>query len=252
MTSARDTSTSDPLLYGIFNLSKIEAILKKPIPFNCTSSIRNLEPCKKEIIPASMIDKFLEEISETETSFKVVRFLLKVDNTLLFAKEGYPCGEIPAHFQMANLDIRKAFCLSAGNAFFDDKNTLYKINHQSGDFRPDFNSLGLALSAFKSNRIKLNSTIRINELNKHGCTIKSYQLASNLIDENIIAEANKKNLTPLSTSNNIHSPQSKKDKKGSSLKLSNFWQKAPLEGDGSVKNSTEFEPVITPQLSIVR
>jgi len=102
----------------------------------------------------------------------VVRFLIRKDKSLVFAEEGPPRGSIPSHSQMAadpgvfdygNHTIQEfeifynkvALCISAGNAFFNKKHELCKINNQSGDYKPPFESLQFAIKyLFSTSQIK--------------------------------------------------------------------------------------------------
>lgn len=112
---------------------------------------------------------------------RVVRFLLTMDNQLIFAREGAPSGEIPAHYQMANFDVEKAKCLTAGNAFFNEKGELCRLNHKSGDFRPSFDTLQFIMPLVIALGIPVASELVIDKLDKNGGLIKSIPLDTSLI-----------------------------------------------------------------------
>jgi hypothetical protein len=77
----------------------------------------------------------------------LVRFIVKKNGQLYFAKEGVPSGTngIPAHHEMDCLDKTAAECITAGNVRLiqtaDGRVRINFINHKSGDFRPSFTSL---------------------------------------------------------------------------------------------------------------
>lgn len=135
------------------------------------------------IVNATQLDRLLDRIDcKTRKLFgvkhKVLRFLLRLDGELVFAAEGSAYGHIPPHWLMtgtANFD--EAMCLSAGNVFFDDTNTLVAIDHQSGDFRPTFNSLRLVLPKLLENNIRLSDKIHICRLNDQGVILTNYALS---------------------------------------------------------------------------
>lgn len=134
--------------------------------------------------------------SRLDKQYKVLRFLLRSNGELVFAAEGYPSKHIPAHYQMAKGDPQ---CISAGNAYFDEHHKLCIINNQSGDYRPSFDSLQFALSAFRSFNVPMERVIKINKLNSRGVYEQSYFLNT----ENIITP------TPAITSTVASSYQNK-------------------------------------------
>lgn len=112
------------------------------------------------------------------TSYKVLRFVLCADGTLNCGAEGKPRDHIPSHSQLAGEQYQ---CTSAGNLFFDANNKLCMINHQSGDFRPSFDSLQFALTAFVKSNIIMSQTITLIKLNNNGAFVQSYSIQSKLI-----------------------------------------------------------------------
>lgn len=119
-------------------------------------------------------------------SYKVVRFLLRLNGELVFAAEGLPSGHIPAHYQMANVNLfESARCISAGNAFFDKYNKLCMINHKSGDFRPSFDSLQFALKAFLKLHVPMNKKITVMRLNSGGGDKQDYSINAEDIERTL-------------------------------------------------------------------
>lgn len=104
-------------------------------------------------------------------TYKILRFLIRTNGELVFAHEGYPGGPIPAHWQMTGESLAsKAYCLTAGNVFFDKKNNLLaRINNKSGDFRPPFDSLQLVFPRLIQAQIPLGNTLKIQKFDSSGC-----------------------------------------------------------------------------------
>ena len=65
-----------------------------------------------------------------------IRYIVKTNGDMLFAREGRPGRLIAAHRQMSGS------CLAAGNIFFNDDFTeIIAVNNQSGDFTPQPHSI---------------------------------------------------------------------------------------------------------------
>lgn len=108
--------------------------------------------------------------------YKVLRFLLKIDETLVFAHEGTPSGIVPVHWQMTGVPCSIfATCLAAGNVFFKD-NTLHRINNQSGDFRPPFDSLKLVFPKLIEAKIEFSDSLVIEKLGRSGLRINTIEV----------------------------------------------------------------------------
>lgn len=109
-----------------------------------------------------------------ETNDKVIRFLVTKESELILGLEGKPQGIVPAHFQMADLDIEKAMCITAGNIYFNDNDEITRIDHKSGDFRPPFDSLQHALTLLVKAGVKFAPEVFIDKLNDRGGTEKRF------------------------------------------------------------------------------
>lgn len=82
-----------------------------------------------------------------------VRFLVDNKHQLWFAEEGPASKTIPAHYQMTNELPNVASCISAGNIIFSsDYKAIIYVNHKSGDFEPDFNSLQYLFAILIANK----------------------------------------------------------------------------------------------------
>lgn len=114
-----------------------------------------------------------------EKTYKILRFLIRTNGELVFAHEGYPGGPIPAHWQMTGENSpSKAYCLTAGNVYFDKKNNLLeRINNKSGDFRPPFDSLQLVFPKLIQAQIPLSNTLKIQKLDSSGCPEELFQVS---------------------------------------------------------------------------
>ncbi|WP_058476828.1 hypothetical protein [Legionella steigerwaltii] len=140
-------------------------------------------------------DKECTKVKIDDETYKVLRFLVRTNGELVFAREGYPGGSIPAHWQMAGEDsILAAFCLTAGNVFFDEKNnTLKFINNKSGDFRPPFDSLQFVFPELIKAKIQLADTLNIQKLNDSGYLEQSYTVTK----EKVLAHFSSAKYTPI-------------------------------------------------------
>ncbi|KGP62498.1 hypothetical protein EP47_06230 [Legionella norrlandica] len=108
--------------------------------------------------------------------YKALRFLLKTDGELVFAHEGCPNGIVPSHWQMTGATrVFDASCITAGNVFFDERNTLQIINHKSGDFRPAFDSLQFVFPELIK-AISLGKTLEIQKLYSSGAVEETYKI----------------------------------------------------------------------------
>ncbi|MFA5959108.1 MAG: hypothetical protein WC785_01155 [Tatlockia sp.] len=141
-----------------------QEIEQKPVDFYRFGSVKH-HSANAIIVTSNEIDTLLNSPACRKgdhgdlKGFKVLRFLLRTDGTLVFGAEGTPSsiGKIPAHFQLTaepkqweHLEVYGASCLTAGNAYFDEKNRLCGLSNKSGDFRPPFDSLQFALPAFQT------------------------------------------------------------------------------------------------------
>lgn len=109
--------------------------------------------------------------------FKVLRFLMKTDGSLVFAAEGGPGKHIPAHWQMTGESTPvDAGCITAGNAYFDADNNLCCFNNQSGDFRPEFDSLQFVIPKFVEANIPFKDTVQIQRASRSGLIEESYDV----------------------------------------------------------------------------
>lgn len=118
--------------------------------------------------------KVAEPVPFGETKDKVIRILVTKEGELVLGLEGKPGKEIPAHFQMSDLDVSKALCITAGNAYFNDKGELTRIDHKSGDFRPPFDTLQHALALLVKAGVKFAPEVHIDKLNDRGGTEKRF------------------------------------------------------------------------------
>jgi hypothetical protein len=191
------------LLLDIFN------IMDKAQPIGVVGAIR---PFKNNplIVSADQLHVLLSRpdclIKTLDKPYKVVRFLLRFNGELVFAAEGYPFAHIPAHYQMASMNPFDAVCISAGNAFFDKNNKLCVINHQSGDFRPSFNSLQFALNAFSRSHVPMEKKITVMRLNTNGVNEQDYSINAEDIKDPTLDAASKdvSYELPVTTTQNIN------------------------------------------------
>ncbi|CDZ78940.1 hypothetical protein BN59_03255 [Legionella massiliensis] len=190
---SNNNASSLPLL-SIFN-SDLSAIVQKGHDtlkiFEDISSSVTLTPAKgtklgmleylKSIHPrvysAKEIKLLLDDVKIGNDPYgskdeKVIRFLLRKDMELVFGEEGYPSNNgAPAHAQMTkddpNIPLFNRKCITAGNAFFNERNELVALNNKSGDFQPEFQSLCYMLIALLDNNVPLGDTITIRETCKN-------------------------------------------------------------------------------------
>lgn len=161
-------------LTDIFNVANHE-----PARFemHLGSTRKLLSYSSPKVVSTDQLDELLDE-AILMRQYKVLRFLLRVDGTLMFAHEGYPGGIIPAHYQMADSDPDKAQCIAAGNAYFDKKtHRCCIINHKSGDFRPPFETLWFALNAFAVAKVPMNEQIQLERLDYNGSCVRKYSIS---------------------------------------------------------------------------
>lgn len=147
--------------------------------FGVVGSIRRLDN-NPLIVEANELSLLLNRddcvIKHTDKPLKVVRFLLRTNQSLVFGAEGRPKRHIPAHCQMAGNNPFTATCIAAGNAFFDEHQRLCAISNQSGDFRPSFDSLRFALNAFKSREIHMAEILILIKIDMCGRAEATYSL----------------------------------------------------------------------------
>lgn len=107
-------------------LSKLFNTHYKKEPISMRGSIKKITSSPIVVPP----EKILELLQAPECAqdkiggktYKILRFLIRTNGELVFAHEGYPGGPIPAHWQMTGESLAsKAYCLTAGNVFFDKK-----------------------------------------------------------------------------------------------------------------------------------
>ncbi|WP_298627659.1 hypothetical protein [uncultured Legionella sp.] len=106
-------------------------------------------------------------------TYKVLRFLLKTNGELVFAHEGPPGDVVPSHWQMTGEENSLfAECYTAGNALFSIEDDLLQIiNHKSGDFRPEFDSLLFLLPELIKNKIPMGNSLEIQQLDNSGALV---------------------------------------------------------------------------------
>lgn len=124
-----------------------------------------------EIFTSQQLNSLLEQVNTEKSKddlLKATRFILKVNGDLVFAKEGVPFQDVPAHFQMTGLSTDTACCFSAGNAYFDNNNFLSIIDHKSGDFKPTFNSLIFVIIKLIEEHVPFNDNLVVHELDNNG------------------------------------------------------------------------------------
>lgn len=116
------------------------------------------------VYPVTQLPLLLEEIhqkKQQKAGFNpeatlALRFIVDLDYRLWFAREGLASNKTPSHHEMTGMERSEAKCITAGiaNISYKDKKLVY-INNQSGDFRPDFNSLKWILIILKQQESKL-------------------------------------------------------------------------------------------------
>ncbi|KTD53839.1 hypothetical protein Lsan_3503 [Legionella santicrucis] len=153
--------------------------IKRPILM--TGTIRHYEGSPLIVKPNDINQLLKDKICHKEIRgnkvYKVLRFLLRTDGELVFAHEGCPNGLIPAHWHMTGAArVFDASCITAGNVFFDENNTLQIINHKSGDFRPAFDSLQFVFPELIK-AISLDKTLEIQKLYLSGALEQTYKIA---------------------------------------------------------------------------
>jgi hypothetical protein len=161
-------------LIDLFDVSNYKPpILRKPLSI-AARSIVGTPVGTPMVVPAERLNELLNE-APLGKQYKVLRFLLRKDGTLVFAHEGTPGGKVPAHYQMTGQTHEEAEYIAAGNAYFDRKtNRCCIINHKSGDFRPPFESLWFALNAFSIAKVPMDDSIKLERLNSHGAVECEY------------------------------------------------------------------------------
>jgi hypothetical protein len=142
-----------------------------PVSMNSSTRYKAANPT---VVTADRVNELLGA-AVVMGDYKVLRFLLRSDGTLVFAHEGTPGGTTPAHYQMSSASPDDAQCIAAGNAYFDRKtNRCCIINHKSGDFRPPFRSLWFALNAFAIANVSMSEQIKLQQLDMSGSCEKEY------------------------------------------------------------------------------
>ena len=133
------------LLSQLFEASLLMPSIKKPVlrvpakPSEDTSYYHTVYPTQ-HLSELTTLLKTLDEDEPINDRF-TARYLVTKEKTLLFAREGKPGIDIPAHRAIRNE------CLAAGNIIFsEDYESITGINHQSGDFHSTQGSMVWALA----------------------------------------------------------------------------------------------------------
>lgn len=72
-----------------------------------------------------------------EDDVRVMRYIVTIDNRILFANDGRASYSIPFHTEMADL------CIAAGDVFLNRNNQIVEITPSSGHFKPDWTSIAV-------------------------------------------------------------------------------------------------------------
>lgn len=100
-----------------------------------------------KIYPVCKLNELVADVREDAHPLREFRYLVDADQRLWFAREGGPNGIIPEHYKMTGEPSSTAKCLAAGNiTFSDDYKFIVSVNHKSGDFRPQFDSIKWVLA----------------------------------------------------------------------------------------------------------
>ncbi|HTM63860.1 MAG TPA: hypothetical protein VL360_05105 [Gammaproteobacteria bacterium] len=182
--NSKESENSKEKLFGIFKPIDKKDIPVKDIILNRgkLGGLQNAPTFYKASALQSLLDVATRSGIRQDRE-RVVRFLLSTKNNLIFAKEGSPLKDIPAHFQMANFDVDQAKCLTAGNAYFNDNGELCRIDHKSGDFRPPFDTLQFVFPALIQSGIPIAKELEIDKLNDKGGFEKRFKIDSSLISQ---------------------------------------------------------------------
>ncbi|MBX9704343.1 MAG: hypothetical protein K2X39_09350, partial [Silvanigrellaceae bacterium] len=111
-----------------------------------------------------------------------IRYLVTTEMQLVFAKEGTPNESVPAHYRMTCEEKENAQCLAAGNIYvkkIGNHFQITKINHKSGDFKPELESMKWALAILLAHEASLPEnflpdTLVIEKINSSGGGETSY------------------------------------------------------------------------------
>ena len=160
----------------------------KPLIKDRGFASQNIRKVQLEVIYKIYTIETLKDLFDEQKRNKEIdcdlRFLVDIYGTLWFARETHdgvhPAA--PAHQYMASKDN----CRTAGNLFFDaTRETLLKINHKSGDYRPSFESLKWLLIILVLNEeklpFKLPETLEIDQLNYSNAPIYTYKVSISAI-----------------------------------------------------------------------
>lgn len=148
------------------------------------------------IFPFAQLNELIDTVcsrsfDEDDEPLYKIRFIMDSTYQVWFAEEGTPCAKIPGHGQI----IEGRTCLTAGVLRFSNNIDTLKIDHKSGDYRPQFDSLKWFLAALiinmKTIKIKLPSTLSLLRLYSNGGNESESKLSieqiSQWIDENLNA-----------------------------------------------------------------
>ncbi len=132
-------------------------------------SKRDCVSYKYSLYPIKQLPALAENLKKLDLSDSFVeryspRYVVTPQYQALFAPEGKPCYDVPAHRNMANT------CLAAGNiGFSEDYRFITYINHQSGDFLSSQGSLVWILAALVWGNVPLTEkfTIHVSQLNEN-------------------------------------------------------------------------------------
>lgn len=181
-----DKGESNPKkIYGLFTPLN-EA---KPFPLQDLSSAKTIKVPKRIAKNIDQVNDLLNdkgcrrENLTDDLHVKTLRFLLTIDDQLVFGPEGVPSprNDIPAHAHLAEAkSIWSEECITAGNAYFSDDNKLVGINHKSGDFRPSFDSLQFVFPHFSRFAIPMAKSILVYELDIYGGYVSDYVINSDI------------------------------------------------------------------------
>jgi hypothetical protein len=107
---------------------------------------------------------------------RTIRYIVDLNKQIWFAEEGEPSKTTPPHGRMTGQSKQEARCIAAGNIdFSDDYERIVMVNHKSGDFRADFDSVKWPLAILAANQdllttisIQFDKQVTIEQLTSSG------------------------------------------------------------------------------------
>ncbi|MCX7116706.1 MAG: hypothetical protein NTW94_02120 [Legionellales bacterium] len=147
-----------------------------------------------DICPIARLPYLIEQMKSKTPDEKCLRYLVDTENKLWFALEGPGGGHYtPCHYQMTGEPSSNSRCIAVGNIEISDKAgggfQVAMLNHKSGDFSPNFDTLQWVLGILLANEKTLSAAniffaphLSLEKLTSRGGTDETFSVTKSELD----------------------------------------------------------------------